>query len=225
MRLYVRGAAWALLGAATVVGLGCAQDVDRDDVTDARQEVLEEERETAQARQEMGEEVAEQERQAAEKRHEALRPDYEGVREADGDVREARREGAEKVREEEQETREARKELSETEAKFEAQKARDNFLAEPRALLKSAEERIEQLKAVADDQEGAAQEATQLQIDKLQLAHDALEEAIDDAKSADALDWQTEKATVDTAHKNLQRELDEAGAEAAPAADPDTIDR
>lgn len=210
MNLFKRGAALGVLSLMGLACIGCGQDVDQGDVNAAREDVREEMRETAQVEQEGREAINEEERETAETRHEVLKPNTEDIREEKRETAEARKDAAEAVNEEQKETAEAKQELNEKEAKLNAQKARDAYVAENQTLLKTAATRIEQLETVADDQEGAVKEATEKQIDELQAAHDKLEEAIDDMKSADPLKWQTEKADVEAARKALEQELEEA---------------
>ena len=64
----------AAVGALLLAGTGCEKQLTQDDVNDAQQEVLEEERETAEVRNEEMQEVQEQEQEAAAARQEALKP-------------------------------------------------------------------------------------------------------------------------------------------------------
>jgi hypothetical protein len=213
MNVLTKVHALALLSGCALIAAGCTQRTDYDDVQASRENVAEEQRETAEVRQETAEEIAAAERREAEARHEVLKPvtpsEAETVREAEQDTAETRREGAEAIHEEQKDAAEAKAKLRETEAKFNATKARDAFVADHKSKLSAAAERIEALKTRAGNEEGAVKDATQKQIDELQAAHDKAEDAVEETESADLLKWEEHRDHVKQAFDALQAKMDQ----------------
>jgi hypothetical protein len=202
------------LACCTAAAVGCSQRTGYDDVRAAREDVAAEQHQTAEVQQEAAENIAEAERNEARVRHEALKPVTEGEREAIRDARqetaEARREGAEAVQEARKDTAEAQRDLQDTEARFNAEKARDAFVAQQQSKLTAASERIEALKARADNEEGATQETTGAKVEALQGAHDHAEDTLDELKSADVLKWDEHRAAVEQAFDALAKQMDQS---------------
>ncbi len=98
-------------------------------------------------------------------------------------------------------------EANEIEAKLKAQQSRDAYLKEAQAQIQEAEQRIEALLAKAENLEGAAKDANDVQIEGLQTHQERLQEEIDEMKSVDALNWQSKRAEVESAKKALGQEL------------------
>jgi hypothetical protein len=204
----------ATLALAPLLLSGCA-DVNRQDVTDARKDVVQEQKESEEARQEAAEKVREEQRQTDEARHEANKPviddeSIENIREEEKETEQARKEGQEKIQQEEKETREAEQEARETEAKFNAQQARDAYVEQIEPSLEEAEKRIETLGEQGKELEGAAKEAHDTRIETLQTLHKQAGDALDELKSADVLKWQDFREAVETAMKSLSQALDES---------------
>lgn len=176
-----------VLSGSVLIAVGCAKRTDYEDVQAARENVEDEQRETAEVRGEAAEDIAVAEQRTAE----------------------TRREGAEAVQEEQRETAEAQAELQETTARLDATKARDSYVADHKAKLTAAAERIEALETRAGSEEGAAKDATQKQADDLQAAHDKAKEALDEAESADVLKWEEHRDHVKQAFDALQAQMDQ----------------
>lgn len=199
---------WAL------VAIGCSNRADYNDVQAAREEVQEEQRETAAVRNESVEEIADAARHEQAVRREALKPvtpaESKNIQDAAAATAEARHEGAESVREEQQETADAKAKLRDTEARFGATKARDEFVTAHDAKLKAAADRIDALEERAATEAGAAKDATNLQVSELQQAHDRAKDALEEVKSADdVLKWAMHRDNVQRAFNDLQTEMDQ----------------
>ncbi len=143
-----------------------------DDVQAVRENVTEEQHETAEVRNEAAENVAQARQNEQAVRHEVMKPVTQGeagdIRDAKQETAEAKQEGAQAIQEEKQETAAAKAELRDTEASYKATQARDKFVSDHEAKLKAASERIDALETQADKQEGAAKEATDKQVSELQ---------------------------------------------------------
>ncbi len=196
--------------AGSLVAVGCADRTDLGDVQAARDDVREEQHETAEVRQEAAEDIAEAQRNEAATRHEVMRPNTDEIREAEQETAETRREAAEAIREENQETAEAQAELRDTEARYQATQARDKYVADHQAKLDAAEKRIEALNTRASNEEGATKEATERQAAELQTAHDRAEEALDNVESAELMRWSDHQNNVKQAFDALQAEMDQS---------------
>ena len=198
------------LSGCGLIAVGCADRTDYGDVQAARENVAEEQRETAEVRQETAEDIAAAKRDEAEARHEVMKPvDGAAVRDAQEDTAEVRQEGAEAIQDEQQETAKAQAELRETEARFNATKARDSFVNDHRAKLTAAAERIEALETRAGNEEGAVKDATQKQVDDLQAAHDKAKDALEETESADVMKWEGHRDHVKQAFDALQTQMDQ----------------
>ena len=94
--------------------------------------------------------------------------------------------------------------------KFEAEKARDAYVAEAQAKLDEADKRIEQLRENGKALEGADKDANDAKIEKIEATHDRAEEALGELKSAEALDWTRSRDNVDRAFNELAREMEKS---------------
>lgn len=180
--------------ALPLAALGCTESTTSEDVTEARQEVQEQESELADAR------------------HEAMKPtiddgdavvvDANGTTVVDPDA-------ADDIREEEQDVAEAQADLNQTQQEFAATQARDAFALEAQTLIDEANRQIDALETRHDNEEGAVAEATQAQIDDLQGRRDRLDQAIDDMNGAELMQWSEHKSHVQSAMSELQEKLNE----------------
>jgi len=203
----------ALIAALAVVGPGCEQSIDREDVEAAREEVAKERQETVEARREAAEMLAEENVDDSARRHRVLKVP---IREQ-GDVRTeeerreaeaARQEAIDAVRTEEDQTIEAEREAMEAEARFEAQEAREDYVEEVNRVLDETDRRIEQLEGKAETVDDAAmRERLEGRVSRLQDDRQAVEEALERLESADALDWSRERDAVQHAVDRLTLEL------------------
>lgn len=203
----IRIAAFGICSSLMMAGVGCNQDFTMDDLQEARQEVQEEREETAQTRADMQEEINEEIRETDEIRHEVARPNYDELNEEREETQEAREDANEAIQEEEQETREAEQEADKIEAKLNSQKSRDAYLKSAETELQRVGQRIEELKAEAENLEGPAKESTHTRIEELEVHQERLEEAIDEMKSVDPLKWETKRASVESAKNEVAEEL------------------
>lgn len=203
-----------LLAGCSALAVGCMDRTDMNDVQAARDEVREEQQQTAEVRQETAEDIAAAQRHEDAVRHEAMKPvtddRLDDVRDAEAATAEARREGAEAIQEEQQDTAEAQAELRETEMKFKATQERDRFVADHQAKLDEAAARIEALETRASNEEGVTAEATNRQAAELQIAHDRAEEALENLKSAEVLHWTEHQDNTKQAFDSLQAKMDQS---------------
>jgi hypothetical protein len=199
-----------VFGAAALTLAGCSE-VDYGDVQAARENVQEEERETAETRQEVAQNIAEEEAETNEARRETMKPVIaEEVREEQEETAEARRDGAAAIAEEERETEEARQELTETRNKLAAQQARDAFITDVETTLEKADQRIEQLEAAAADQKDPTKAETEKQISELQTRRDRVKVHLGELMGAETLKWDSHRDQVQRALGDLKGELDES---------------
>jgi hypothetical protein len=167
-----------LVFAVPLLALGCTESTTSEDVSEAREDVVEEQQDLDEAR------------------HEAMKP------EIDDDE-------AEDVEEEAQDVAEAQAELNQTEREFAATQARDQFALQAEEVLAEANRHLETLETRHDDEEGAAADATQQQIDDLTTRRDRLDDAIDNLKGADLLKWSDHRDEVQAAMGEVQSKIDE----------------
>jgi hypothetical protein len=184
------------LAALPLAALGCTESTTSKDVTEATQEVQEQESELADAR------------------HEAMKPTIDDddddavVVDANGNAV-VDPDEAEDIREEEQDVAEARTDLNQTQQEFAATQARDAFALEAQKLIDEANRQIDALKTRHTSEEGAAAEATQAQIDDLEGRRDRLDQAIDDMNGAELMQWSEHKSHVQSAMNELQEKLND----------------
>ncbi len=174
-----------VLAAVPALALGCTQSTTPEDVSEARQDVIEEQQDVADAR------------------HEAMKPTLGDETDAAGvDAGEA-----EDIREEQADVAEAQQDLAETQRDFQATQARDAFALEAQTALDNADREITALEARVANEEGAAAEAMQQQIDDLKSRRVGLAEALDDLKGEDLATWQNHKEHVQLAQRELNSAL------------------
>lgn len=200
---------WLLPAIMTGVALsfsGCAESTTQKDVADAREELREEQKETADTIRDAREDVAEAQREA--QPYTVNKPvTPEDAAEARQEVAEARQEANEEIRDQKQEEQEAALDLRTTEQEAAATKARDEFVMKTEHELADAEARINQLKSTASSAEGANKDALDRQIDTLQNQHDRAEEALGNLKSAKLAEWPVHRQSVRTAMRDLDSSM------------------
>jgi len=197
----------ALVGAALVAS-GCEESTTQDDVSDARQELREEQQETAETIREGREQVAEAQREA--QPYTVNKPVLEeDAIEAREDVAEARQGANEDVRDQAQEQNAAAVELRTEEQKLAATKARDAYVNQAERALADAEVRIKQLEESASSAEGTAKDAIDRQLEALNGQHDRAEEAIAELKDAELASWQAHQENVRVAMQGLNTSLNQ----------------
>lgn len=186
---------------------GC--EVTEDKVSDARQNIAEERRETEEARSEGNQEIRQEQKELVDARHSAKRANYdeesmEDVREEQQDVEEARENMNEIVREEKNETNEAKQQAQRLERELEADKARDQFVANMEEELEAVDKRINRMQERLENLEGEAYERLETEIDALQAERDVFADAIVKVRDAEALNWEAHKSSVETALEDLR---------------------
>lgn len=206
------------LSAAGLISLAGCNEVSREDVTAARDEAREEQREAEEARRNAEERIAEEERETEEVRREAFRPNYDdeatnAIQEEEKETAEVRREVADEVNEQQREANEAAEEAAKTEARFEArfeaQKARDSYVKDAELQLIKFDEQIAAMKEQNANLEGAEKEAADKKIELIEDRRDTAQEALDDVKSAEVMDWEAARDDVERALKDLTQALSE----------------
>jgi len=199
--------------AVPVLVAGCS-GVTQDDLTDAREEVKEEEKETHEVRREAMRDIEEEEQETEKLREEFDKPydeeAREQLREEVQETEAVREEAREEIRGEKDETDEAEKDLTVLEEKFRAQQERSEYVNSVEADLEAAETRIAELEENADELDGPALEETNKAIEVLQDRHDRLDDHLDEMTSADALDWEEYRDEVERARTMLKQEMNEA---------------
>jgi hypothetical protein len=172
---------------------GCAREVTQKDVTAARQAVEEQQQQVEQARQEAAEIVPEEKTAERSSAQEA-----------------AHQQALEKVRREEAEAREAQQKLEGTEARFEAQLARDAYVKEMRGKFETADKEIEEIRQHGDDLTGEAKDAHNKMMENLDALRQTAEGSLDEVETADALKWTESRDDADRAYESLSKEIDAA---------------
>jgi hypothetical protein len=196
----------AVLAGVALVAVGCQEATTEKDVADARQDVREEQRETADTVRDAQKDVADARQDA--QPYTVNRPvTGEDAAEARQDVADARHEAQKDIADQKQDEREAALELKTVEQKAAATKARDSFVAQTEQQLADAENRIDQLKTSASATDGANKETLDRQIDTLQGHHDRVEDALGNLKTAKLEEWQTHRQHVRMAMQDLNNSM------------------
>ncbi len=199
------GAATALISL-----VGC--DVTTSDVETARNNVIEEQRETEEARAAGDQAVRAAEENEKRLRETAMRDARENaderLRSAAEETAEAKREREARVAKEEKETAEAKARAERLAAELAATRARDAYVIEAEAELKKIDTRISIMKDQSSQLQGEELAAHKTKIEVLEIRREAVSDAIAKLKAAEVLQWETEKATVDTAIKTANKEDD-----------------
>lgn len=196
----------AILIGSAILATGCAESTTEKDVGAARENLREEQRETAET-------VRDAQRDVADARHDAQpytvnRPvNDQAAAEARQEIADAQHEAQQKIRDQKQDEREAAVELKTTEQQLAATKARDTFVADTEKQLAEVEARIDQLKSTASSAEGNAKQDLDRQIDALQNQHDRAEEALGHLKSAALTEWPAHRQNVRTAMQELDNSI------------------
>ena len=196
----------ALLAGLALVAAGCAESTTERDVADAREDLREEQKETADAAREGQQEVADARCDA--QPYTVNKPvTGEDAAEARQEVADAQHEAKQDLAEQKQDEAEAAIELRTAEQQLAATKARDAFVTETEKKLADAEARIDALKSSASAAEGTAKENFDRQIETLQGQHDQAEEALSNLKSAKLAEWQIHRRHVRTAMQQLDTNM------------------
>jgi hypothetical protein len=208
---YWKAVAWGFSAAGLICWAGC-NEVSKHDVNAARDKAQEEQQEVDEARRAANDKIAEQEAHTDEVRREAFRPNYDDqdvadIRHAEEKASEVRREVADEVKEKQKEANRAAEEADKTEARFAAQKARDSYVNDAELQLVKVDEQIAQMKDRDKNLEGAAKEAADERIDLVEKRRDAARNALDDVKSADAMNWELARDDAERALKDLTEAL------------------
>lgn len=140
------------------------------------------------------EDVREEQKDVADARHEAMKP---AIDEKD----------AAKIQKEEKDVADAQANLAQKEKEATATQARDAFALNAQKVLDDANRQIEALEARVGNEQGAAKEATQQQINDLKTRRDRLDQAVDDMNGADLLKWSDHRDNVQLAMKELTDKL------------------
>ncbi len=195
----------ASLGAASffLAMVGC--DTTPSDVQSAKNEVREEQQETAKARAEGDQAVREAEAREKQLRETAMRQAKEDaaekVDEAAQETQEARRERDENVAREQQQTAEAKARAERLAAELEAKQARDTFVTTAESDLEEIDARIELMTKELEGKEGTAREQLETKIEVLKVRREAVSDALNNLKNAEVLKWEQHKAAVESAIK------------------------
>jgi hypothetical protein len=192
----------AVVAGVALIAVGCQESTTSDDVSDARENVREEQRETAETVRDAQKDVADARRDA--QPYSVNKP---VTGEARQDIADAQHEAKQDIAEQKQDEREAVVELKTVEQKAAATKARDSFVAATEQQLADAEARINQLKSTASSAEGANKDALDRQIDTLDNQHDRVEEALGNLKTAKLEEWQTHRQHVRMAMQDLNNSM------------------
>jgi len=197
---------------------GCQEGTTREDVADARADVQEEQQDVAEAQADAQSDIAAAQDDADEARREANKPVLDGddkadaqedIADAQADIAEAQADANAEVQDEQADVAEAQKELQQTEAELQQTQARDAFAQQAEQQLALADKKIEELKDREDNADGAAEQATEDQIEKLQAQRDRVEDGLDDMKSAEVMNWQDHQRNVQLALSELNRMMQE----------------
>jgi uncharacterized coiled-coil DUF342 family protein len=208
--LTIRRSFAVVLTGVALVFTGCADATTQDDVSDAREELREEQGDVAEAQDEAQQEIADARADAQE--HTVGKPITEDdaaemredAREANQEVAEARQDAAEAIAEEEADVAHAQAELKTEEQRLKATQERDAYVKEVEGQLDVMAKDIDGLEEQAANAEGADKDAINLQIENLNAQHDRVQEALSDLKSADLASWQNHRQHVRTAMQNLE---------------------
>ena len=194
----------AVLAASGLFVLGCENYTTEDDVKQAREEVREEQQDVQEAKEDAAANVREQQKDV----HEAAKEGSEAIREEQKDVQEAAKEGHEAVREEVKEAQEAANEANQTEAQYESDQARKDFVIDREAKLKETEAQIDALEKKAADLEGAEKGAMDKQIAHVRTLQDRANDEHSRIKSTtDVNEWKTMREKCDAALNELTAAL------------------
>ena len=199
---------WGLAstGLALVAFAGCTRTTQQD-VADAQQAAQEERDDLAEVRTETREAVNEEQLEAERARREARKP----VLEEERDVNEARKEGNEAIREEQKDVQAAEENCARNGDEVRGRKggATHTWPRPKRNWTKPTSGSSSYARTVTR-LEGAAKDANDAKIERIEATHDRAEEALSDLKSADVLNWTQSRDIVDRALNELAREMEQA---------------
>ncbi len=184
---------------------GCQESTTRSDVAEAREDLQEEKQDVAEAERDATENVADAQHDRDQARHESMKPVLGDN--ATEEVADAQADANAEIRDEQQDVDEAATELKKMEAEYQATQAREDFVEQANQQIKLADERISQLEERHDNAEGAAAETLQTQIDALKSQRDRVQDAVDDLKGEELMQWQDHQRTVQQEVDALQKLL------------------
>ena len=185
----------------------CGCEINEGDVAAARDNVVEEQNETQQAREDAKREINEKEIDLDHARYTAKRPDYDeqsDVGEMEIELEETRQQMSKKIRKEERETKEAKADAELKESKLSAKNARDSFTADVETKWKTVTERIDAMSQELESLKGAEHQKLQTDIKLLEVKRDNLTAGLADMKSVEVLEWESQKEKVQQALKRLE---------------------
>jgi hypothetical protein len=193
----------AAVAGVALIATGCSDATTREDVSDARAEMREEQADVAQAKDEAADDIAAARADAQE--HTVGKPvTDDDATEARQDVTEAQQEAAQNIADEKEDVQAAAAELKTEEQRLQATQARDAYVKEVEGKLAEIEKNIEAMEEEASKAEGADKDAINLKIEGLQAQHDRAEEALETLKDADLATWKNHQEHVRTAMQELQ---------------------
>ena len=207
-----------LFASLALIVAGCQESTTREDVADARADVLEEQQDVATAQADANADVAAEQDDLDAARREANKPVLDGDESAEAakdladekrDIAAARADANEEVLDEKRDVAEAAKDLQTTEAELQQTQARDAFAQQAEQQLALADKKIEELEAREDNADGAAEKAFQDQIAKIKAQRDPVDDAVDDMKSAEIMKWQDHQKNAQLAMSELNRMMQE----------------
>lgn len=203
---------WFVIFSLLVGGLllgGC--EVSDSDVTAAREDVADAQRDTEQAKIDAAENIRDKEQDLNEARHSTMRKPYEASRNDEvadkkRELDETRADETENVREKQIETAEAKQEADRLARELAAKKVRDGYLAEVNSKLEAVDQRLTDMRDRAGDLEDGTVQRQKLdtEIEVLEVKRESLDDAIDNLEAADSAEWETNKNLVEQALKQLQ---------------------
>jgi len=120
---------------------------------------------------------------------------------------EARNEARQQIQKEDAEARAAKEKADEVERHHNAIQARDAFIMEAENKLKIADQRIEELREIAEAQEGDEKAETETRIEQLKSARQLVSDALEPLKHANVLSWEDYRDEVDKALAELLNKL------------------
>ena len=188
---------------------GC--EVSRQDVADARKDVIEEQRETEQAKADAAENISEKQRELDDARHSTLRTPYNDGNLTDEtaaerkELEDTRQRENEEVREEEQETMEAKKQADRLARELAAKKSREAYVATVNTEIEAVEQRLEDMRTRLDGmEEGAERQQLETDIEVLDVKRENQADALSEIENAELLEWESKKTMVEQARERIK---------------------
>lgn len=196
----------ACLTAVLLAAAGC--DVTPSDVKAARENVQQQQLETAEARAEGLQVIREKERREKELREQAMMEGNETARKelrgAEMETAEAKQQLNENVAKEEQETRRAKEEADRLAAELKATEARNAYVREMNIELEKVDARIEEKREQLAKLEGAEHDRASADLDVLKVRREAFSDALRNLNSEEVMKWEAKKPAVEQARELCQ---------------------